>query len=55
MLKFSIPLHVVKGIRVGIHAPCISHFVFADDCLVFAQATERGGDETARYFNGLHS
>jgi hypothetical protein len=50
MSKFSIPHHVVKSIRVGLHAPCISHFVFAYDCLVFAQATETGGDESARYF-----
>jgi hypothetical protein len=42
MLKFIIPQHLVKGIRVGIHAPWITHFLFADDCLVFAQATERG-------------
>jgi hypothetical protein len=32
-----------KGIRVGIHTPWVSHLLFADDCLIFTQATERGG------------
>lgn len=33
---------LAKGIRVGIHAPWISHLLFADDCLVFTQASEQG-------------
>jgi hypothetical protein len=32
-----------KGIRVGIHTPWVSHLLFADDCFIFTQATERGG------------
>lgn len=35
MLKYSGPLFLAKGIRVGIHAPWVSHLLFADDCLVF--------------------
>jgi hypothetical protein len=27
---------------VGIHAPWISHLLFADDCMVFTQASRRG-------------
>ena len=37
---------------MGIHAPWVSHLLFADDCLVFTQASERGG---ARLANILRS
>jgi hypothetical protein len=42
LLKHSGPQFLSKGIRVGIHAPWISHLLFADDCLVFTQASDRG-------------
>ena len=31
MLKFSGPNFLAKGVRVGIHAPWVSHLLFADD------------------------
>ena len=34
--------HLSKGVRVGIHCPSRSHLLFADDCLVFTQATTDG-------------
>jgi hypothetical protein len=43
MLKFSGPQFLAKGVRVGVHAPWVSHLLFADDYLVFTQASERGG------------
>jgi acyl-CoA thioesterase FadM len=43
MLKFPGPQFLSKEIRVGIHAPWVSHLLFADDCLVFTQASEHGG------------
>jgi hypothetical protein len=43
MLKYTGPQILAKGVRVGIHAPWVSHLLFADDCLVFTQASERGG------------
>jgi hypothetical protein len=43
MLKFSSPQFLSKGIRVVIHAPWVSNLLFADDCLVFTQASEHGG------------
>lgn len=30
-----------RGIRVGVHAPWISHLLFADDCLIFMRADGR--------------
>jgi hypothetical protein len=42
LLKHSGPQFLSKGIRMGIHAPWVSHLLFADDCLVFTQASDRG-------------
>lgn len=42
MLKFSGPNYLAKGIRVGIHAPWVSHLLFADDHLLFTQASSNG-------------
>jgi hypothetical protein len=42
LLKFSGPPFLAKGIRVGVHAPWISHLLFADDCLLFTQASGHG-------------
>lgn len=37
-------MHLARGARVGIHAPWISHLLFADDCIVFVEASERGAE-----------
>jgi hypothetical protein len=42
MLKHYGPNYLAKGIRVGFHAPWVSHFLFADDCLLFTQASANG-------------
>jgi len=42
LLKFVGPMHLARGVRVGIHAPWISHLLFADDCIVFSEASQRG-------------
>lgn len=42
MLKMVGPVHLSRGVRVGIHAPWISHLLFADDWLVFSEASHRG-------------
>lgn len=39
MLKFRGAAHLSRGIRVGIHAPWVSHLLFADDCLIYSQAS----------------
>jgi hypothetical protein len=42
MLKHSGPNYLAKGIRVGIHAPWVSHLLLADDCRLFTQASANG-------------
>jgi hypothetical protein len=42
LLKYSGPQYLSRGIRVGVHAPWLSHLLFADDCLVFVQASASG-------------
>jgi hypothetical protein len=42
MLKYNGQAHLARGIRVGIHAPWVSHLLFADDCLIFTQASALG-------------
>jgi hypothetical protein len=44
MLKARGPQFLSKGVRVSRHSPWISHLLFADDCLIFTQATKRGAD-----------
>lgn len=47
MLKNIGPLYVSRGVRVSRHAPWISHLLFADDCLIFTQASKKGADRVA--------
>lgn len=42
------------GPRVGIHAPWISHLLFADDCMIFTEATGRGADRVAQILDEYH-
>lgn len=37
-------MHLSRGVRVGIHAPWISHLLFADDCIIFSEASHRGAN-----------
>uniref|UniRef100_A0A8R7PBZ7 Reverse transcriptase domain-containing protein n=1 Tax=Triticum urartu TaxID=4572 RepID=A0A8R7PBZ7_TRIUA len=39
LLKFRGPDQLSRGVRIGIHAPWVSHLLFADDCLVFTHAS----------------
>lgn len=42
LLKSTGPMYLSRGVRVGVHAPWISHLLFADDCIVFSEASQRG-------------
>jgi hypothetical protein len=44
LLKYSCPQFLSRGIRVGIHAPWISHLMLADDCILFTQVSAGGAD-----------
>jgi len=51
LLKTVGPMHLSRGVRVGVHAPWISHLLFADDCLVFAEASLRGASRLQEILN----
>ena len=44
MLKSVGPVHISRGVRVGVHSPWISHLLFADDCIVFSEASQGGAN-----------
>ena len=44
LLKSIGPMHLARGVRVGIHSPWISHLLFADDSIVFSEASQRGAE-----------
>lgn len=47
-LKAVGPVHLSRGVRVGIHSPWISHLLFADDCIIFSEASQRGANRLQR-------
>ena len=47
MLQNIRPRYISKGIRVGVATPWISHLLFADDCMIFTQASKKGADRIA--------
>jgi len=51
LLKSIGPQYLARGVRVGVHSPWISHLLFADDCLIFTQASERGGQRLMDILN----
>jgi hypothetical protein len=42
LLKSRGPVYLSRGVRVGVHASWISHLLFADDCIVFSEASQSG-------------
>lgn len=44
LLKTFGLVHLSRGVRVGVHAPWISHLLFADDCIIFSKASQRGAE-----------
>lgn len=44
LLKSVGPVHISRGIRVSVHAPWILHLLFADDCIVFKEASQIGAN-----------
>jgi hypothetical protein len=44
LLKSIGPMHLSRGVRVGLHSPWVSHLLYADDCVVFSEATHGGAN-----------
>ena len=44
LLKFEGTQYLSEGIKMRIHTPWISHWLFADDCIVFTQASKKGAE-----------
>ena len=51
LLKSIGPLYLSRGVRVGVHSPWISHLLFADDCIVFSQASQGGAGRLMEVLN----
>ena len=51
LLKGIGPVHLSRGVHVGIHSPWISHLLFADDCIVFSEASQRGANRLQEIFD----
>jgi hypothetical protein len=54
MLKGKGPGFLARGVRIGIHAPWISHLLFTDDCMIFTEATQRGADRMDHILDEYH-
>jgi hypothetical protein len=54
LLNHSGPQFLSKGIRVGIHAPWISHLLFPDYFLVFTQANDSGDNRLKEILLSYH-
>lgn len=44
LLKSFGPMHLSRGVKVGIHSPWTSHLLFVDDSIVFSEASQRGAE-----------
>ncbi|GJN06817.1 hypothetical protein PR202_ga24584 [Eleusine coracana subsp. coracana] len=54
MLKNNGPNYIARGVRVSRHAPWVSHLLFADDCIIFSEVTERGARRVANILEDYH-
>ncbi|GJN27805.1 hypothetical protein PR202_gb15857 [Eleusine coracana subsp. coracana] len=47
-------MYLSRGVRVGIHSPWISHLLFADDSIIFSEASQRGADRLREILEIYH-
>jgi hypothetical protein len=53
LLKSRGPVYLSRGVRVGVHAPWISHLLFADDCIVFSEASQKRPRDFRKYWRSI--
>ncbi|CAD6236384.1 unnamed protein product [Miscanthus lutarioriparius] len=44
-------MYLSRGVRVGVYSPWISHLLFADDCIVFSEASQGGAGRLMEVLN----
>jgi hypothetical protein len=54
LLKARGHVFLARGIRVGVHAPLISHLLFVDGSMIFIQANQRSADRLAEILEIYH-
>ncbi|GJN07424.1 hypothetical protein PR202_ga25254 [Eleusine coracana subsp. coracana] len=54
LLKLVGPVHLSRGVRVGIHSSWISHLLFTDDSIIFSEASQRGADRLKAILDTYH-
>lgn len=42
LMRLAMNGNILRGVKVSRSGPQISHLLFADDCILFEEATERG-------------
>lgn len=55
LLKSVGPVYLSRGVHVGVHAPWISHLLFADDYIVFSEASQRGASRIQSILEIYHN
>ena len=54
IMKAMGPVHLSRGVRVSVHSPWISHLLFADDCIIFSEASQNGADRLKNILEIYH-
>ncbi|XP_016743160.2 uncharacterized protein [Gossypium hirsutum] len=51
LMQLARTRNIIKGVKVSQSGPTISHLLFTDDCILFAEATERGAQLLKQVLN----
>lgn len=54
LLKARGPVNLSRGVRASVHSPWVSHLLFADDCIIFSEASRRGAERLKEIIQCYH-